>query len=231
MNSINIIEGLEKIIKWRKNKYPEDAYLTSGLTIERLQQLTQGFPFKLPNELSEFYTRYYTNISLAPGLCAFHSLTESLDQCLQGWILRELPDEVLDFSEPKAKGEYLHFFEGCFQDKLFKKVIDYYPHNWCKLPIFYGVCKQVYLIECNKQAADTSPVWVRFIGEEPKIYASSLTSLMLTIAECYETGAYYTVFHEEYGEWEIEEDLEKVELIFEKHNPLQINTWRSIHKN
>jgi hypothetical protein len=229
MNNSNIIEALEKIIKWRKSEYPEDAYLTSGLTIERFQELIQGFPFKLPNELSELYTRYYTNISLAPGLCTFYSLTESLDQCLQHWILRELPDEVLNFSEPQ--GEYLHFFEGCFQDKLFKKVIAYYPHNWCKLPIFSGVCKEVYLIECNKQEADISPVWVRFIGGEPKIYASSLSSLMLTIAECYETGAYYTVFHEEYGEWEIEEDLEKVEVIFEKYNPLQINTWRSLYKN
>jgi hypothetical protein len=83
---------------------------------------------------------------------------------------------------------------------------------------------------CSKEKTDHSPVWLTFQGLETVEYTKSLTNLILTFAECYETGAFYTVFTE-YGEWEIEEDLDKIEQIFEKYNPDQIDTWRSIYRN
>jgi hypothetical protein len=48
--------------------------------------------------------------------------------------------------------------------------------------------------------------------------------MMLTIAECYETGAYYLVEVEEY-QYYLEQDNEKVETIRRKYNPEAWGTY------
>lgn len=99
------------------------------------------------------------------------------------------------------------------------------------LPIFHGDGKDFYFVLCNQEQKSTSPVWCVFAGEGPQVYAASLTSLILTLAECYETGAYYIYFDEECDDFVFGEDLEKVEQIFQKYNPKQMDTWRSIWKD
>jgi hypothetical protein len=73
-----------------------------------------------------------------------------------------------------------------------------------------------------------SPVYCQFPDEEPVIYAECVTSLIVTIAQCYQEGAYYIAIDEETGERSIEQDLDKIEPIFEKFNPDQIDNWRKI---
>lgn len=100
------------------------------------------------------------------------------------------------------------------------------------LPLFHGDGKDFYYVVCDELEKNSSPIWCVFVGEEPRMYAASLTNLILTIAECYETGAYYVVyFDEESGYFDLGEDLEKVEKIFQKYNPEQIDTWRYIWKD
>lgn len=97
------------------------------------------------------------------------------------------------------------------------------------LTLMHGLGKDVYYVLCNREVKDYSPVWHAYAGYSStsvQMYASSLTNLMLTIAECYREGAYYASFDEEVGYLTIEQNLEKVEKIFQKYNPEQIDAWR-----
>jgi hypothetical protein len=73
----------------------------------------------------------------------------------------------------------------------------------------------------NKQA--TAPIYCAvkdihdFEEDEGILCYSSLTNLLLMVAECYETGAYYFHKPSTYGSWR--EDFSKSEPIFHKYHP------------
>lgn len=96
------------------------------------------------------------------------------------------------------------------------------------LTIMHGCGKDVYYVLCNREETEYSPVWYASMGLKPLPFASSLTNLMLTVAECYKEGAYYAQLDREFGYLRIEQDLKKVEKIFQKYNPKQIDSWREI---
>jgi hypothetical protein len=99
---------------------------------------------------------------------------------------------------------------------------DKIPSSTNILPLFHGFGKNFHYVICDEQEND-SPVWCVYVGEEPLMSAASLTSLILTMSECYETGAYYMNIAPE-GNSYVEEDFEKFEKIFEKYNPEQMDT-------
>ncbi|NEP44589.1 MAG: hypothetical protein F6K35_37410 [Okeania sp. SIO2H7] len=92
------------------------------------------------------------------------------------------------------------------------------------LPLFQGFYKDFYYVICG-DIENESPVWCVFVGEGPLEYAASLTSLILTSWECYETGAYYMTVDED-GYSYLEEDNEGVRKVFQKYNPEQMDTFR-----
>jgi hypothetical protein len=96
--------------------------------------------------------------------------------------------------------------------------------------LFHGDRQEIYYVLCDNQERLISPVYCQFPNEEPVIYAECVTSLIITIAQCYQEGAYYIAIDEETGERSIEQDLAKIEPIFEKFNPDRIDTWRKIWK-
>jgi hypothetical protein len=98
------------------------------------------------------------------------------------------------------------------------------------LPLFHGDRQEIYYVLCDNEERMISHVYCQFPGEEPVIYAECVTSLIVTIAQCYQEGAYYIAIDEETGERTIEQDLDKIEPIFEKFNPDRIDTWRKIWK-
>ncbi len=97
--------------------------------------------------------------------------------------------------------------------------------------LFHGDRQEVYYVLCDNQERLISHVYCQFPDEEPVIYAECITSLIVTISQCYQEGAYYIAIDEETGERTIEQDLDKIEPIFEKFNPDQIDTWRKIWKS
>jgi hypothetical protein len=99
------------------------------------------------------------------------------------------------------------------------------------LPLFHGDRQEIYYVLCDNQERLISHVYCQFPNEEPVIYAECVTSLIVTIAQCYQEGAYYIAIDEETGARSIEQDLDKIEPIFEKFNPDQIDTWRKIWKS
>jgi hypothetical protein len=96
--------------------------------------------------------------------------------------------------------------------------------------LFHGDRQEIYYVLCDNEERLVSYVYCQFPDKEPVIYAECVTSLIVTIAQCYQEGAYYIAIDEETGERSIKQDLEKIEPIFEKFNPDQIDTWRKIWK-
>lgn len=119
---------------------------------------------------------------------------------------------------------YFHPFSQSIQSRKTES-------NDYTLLLFHGDRQEVYYVLCNNEERMISPVYCQFSGEEPVIYAECVTSLIVTIAQCYQEGAYYIAINEETGERSIEQDLDKIEPIFEKFNPDQIDTWRKIWKS
>jgi hypothetical protein len=97
--------------------------------------------------------------------------------------------------------------------------------------LFHGDRQEIYYVLCDNEERLISPVYCQFPDEEPVIYAECVTSLIVTIAQCYQEGAYYIAIDEETGERSIEQDLDKIEPIFEKFNPDRIDNWRKIWKS
>jgi hypothetical protein len=225
-----IVESLERIVKCQKAYYQNQACLPLGLTNEQKRILMDGFPFEITKELSDAFDYQVESINFEPHITTFLSLEQSIEQSLFSFN-NEIPNQVFN-----ALGiSNLRYFRGCFKSIVYQKAINTYPYDSFLMPIATGSCRDIYYTKCGKKIVEKSPIWVSFPGENPLEYAGSLTSLMVTIAECYEEGAYYPKFNlydEEFrtGEWVIEDNLEKVESIFEKYNPDQIDNWRKIWK-
>jgi hypothetical protein len=98
------------------------------------------------------------------------------------------------------------------------------------LRLFHGDSNEIYYILCDNKKKVFSNIYCKFPDRETVVYAECLTSWIATIAQCYQEGAYYIAIDPESGERKIEQDLDKVEPIFEKFNPNQIDAWRSIWK-
>ena len=105
---------------------------------------------------------------------------------------------------------------------------DWLEKNSFAFPLFYGNDREVYYIVCYPEEKDYSEVWYVKENSQPKICGINVTSLMLSIAECYETGAYYLARNEEKGGSFLEQDRSKVETIFRKFNPDYIEVWQEI---
>ena len=97
--------------------------------------------------------------------------------------------------------------------------------------LFHGDRQEIYYVLCDNEERMISPVYCQFPEKEPVIYAECFTSLIMTIAQCYQEGAYYIAVDEETGEKSIQQDLDAIEPIFEKFNPDQIDNWRKIWKS
>ncbi|MEL6459648.1 MAG: hypothetical protein AAFQ91_15545 [Cyanobacteria bacterium J06621_15] len=80
--------------------------------------------------------------------------------------------------------------------------------------ILFSIDKSFFFTVGSSEEQELSPIWVMHMGDEPVLCFHSLTNLLLMIAECYETGAYYV---DEKGY--LEEDIDKSSLVFNKYNP------------
>jgi hypothetical protein len=98
-------------------------------------------------------------------------------------------------------------------------------------PLFKGDGGKIYYVIAHGLQVTYSHVYCILPGGEPMIYAECVTSLIVTIAQCYQEGCYHIEIDRETGIREIKQDLDRIEPIFEKFNPDQIDTWRKISEN
>jgi hypothetical protein len=211
----------------------------------------KNFRKELPNQEQQYWFNYHALIfdsisKIADWLFFYH------DDFYHYFNLGNASEQIII----KKIFEFEHFFNS-FPFKLSKELqslcLDYcgsyqiapslffYPtdqaiQNYtfeCQsyfIRLFYGDRQEIYYVLCDNEERLISHVFCQFPNEEPVIYAACITSLIVTIAQCYQEGAYYIAIDEETGERTIEQDLDKIEPIFEKFNPDQIDTWRKIWK-
>jgi cell wall assembly regulator SMI1 len=145
----------------------------------------------------------------------------------------KVPEEIRQFHETGYTSMFLSPYPNHFIS-LDDSIPEYFfsKAEWYEINIAYGSGKEVYQARCYRHQTSFSPVWIRGVGAEPYLYASSLTNSILATAECYESGAYYpTLIKDDRGDfYAVEVDWEKAEPICKKYNPNQIDVWRDLHQ-
>ncbi|MEG3975080.1 hypothetical protein QT970_10720 [Microcoleus sp. herbarium8] len=210
-----LTQSLEKIVNWLRVNDPESvSRLRPGLTDQEIEKITQNLPLL-------FHTTNLTEQEIEQSLPLIlpWEVSEIYRYCNGGIALTPSL-----FLEPLEKA----IENTCYGDWMRGNKIPASSHI---LPLFHGDGKDFYYVICD--SANKSPVWCVYAGEAPRMYAASLTSLILSTWECYETGVYYMYFDEESGYSYVEDDdnSEKAEEIFQKYNPEQMDDWRYFNRD
>ena len=152
----------------------------------------------------------------------------------------KVPKEVSEIDEyfrdiEIAPNLIIPFFKDMVREFYYPDWIqgNYITSNNCAIPLFYGNGKELYYIfgykeEFYEKEKEFSEIWYFSKNSEPKICSTNLTRLLLTIMECYQTGAYYTVIDEKIGVSYLKQDKSKLENIFRKFNPDYLDVWQEI---
>ena len=94
--------------------------------------------------------------------------------------------------------------------------------DWCEhdLYIIHGDDRIIFSTPVLQEKTFEAPIYYHWGHDDPEkgiLCYSSLTNLLLMVAECYETGAYYFYKSGIHGSWQ--EDFTKSEVIFNKYHP------------
>jgi cell wall assembly regulator SMI1 len=143
------------------------------------------------------------------------------------WLGFSLPDEVVTLYEWRngmkagtdAPFIWYHDFMSleAIRDEYRKLTVTWpfydWSNNWLPLFQFEG---EYYFVACTKEPSPALPVRFHMSEEteHPAVY-TSLTSMMLTAAECFESGA-VTLANKDGA---LKEDIRKIAEIHRKHNP------------
>ena len=203
-----LIESLERILAWLSINQPSSvSALQSGLTYSQIQEKTKDLPFKLPTEVIELYQwRNGTQDSELDTARFFPAFTfDSLERALINY------NELIDFAV--KSGQILIFnptTNMSWEDNIDPN--DRYDPKW--FPLF-NFQNEDYYLAIGSEKEEVSSVIMDFSIQDPTTYPKyeSLTKMMLTIAECYEAGVYYS---DEFGLGNSEEIEESIHL---KYNP------------
>jgi hypothetical protein len=146
--------------------------------------------------------------------------------------------ERLPFKLPKEfyifhamHGEEYQMAPGLYSSPLEKRIQSSITNDNGIFTLFQGDQQETYYIVCDDVMRDVSHVYCLVPGREPLVFAECITSFIVAICQCYQEEGYYTSIDELSESITIEQDLNKVELVFEKFNPNQIDNWRQIWKN
>lgn len=183
-----LLEALERIMNWLQQHTPTyAASFQPGLTYEEIWEAVRPLNAELPNEFYELYQ--WRNGSGENQNTLFYPVMQfsPIDAALfdSEWISEDLPTE-----------------EGGFKYQGFR--------------VFPFMCFEgsYYSVVLRNERRETSPViWIPKGDNQVVLRYASITSMMLTFAECYETGAYY-LNRQGY----LEQRSQQVTEIFHKHN-------------
>lgn len=172
-----LTNALERILYWMQKHDPyRISILEPGLTLLEIEEKVRILPFRLPQE---FYELYQWRNGIIPGTRGWSQGFGGRDFSSLDSLIKQYFDSI-DYS-----------IKCAVLDKNSSSVSIRNP-QWFSL---LGYDKQDYFIIGEQEQKQASPVFCFDYGDwndfRPKLKYSSLTSMMLTIAECYETGAYY----------------------------------------
>lgn len=182
-----LTQALNRIMTWLSENQPSfAASFIPGLTNQQIDAAVQHLSFELPEEIYELYL--WRNGTEGRHDCEFYPAMNfvTLEKAVK--LYEDIATN--DGTEEEIRFEGYQLFPFIVTDNEFTNI----------------------LIETKEKS---SPV-IDFYAEdcEPEIVYSSLTNMMLTIAECYETGAYYLA-----KDGFVEQNEVKAAKIFRKYNP------------
>lgn len=161
-----LTDSLNRIQVWLRNNYPAVAEsVTPGLASEEIQEIIQTLPFSLPEEICELYqwSRGHTEENR-------RNYTHIFDP-YEGMALCSLERAIEIY--PSFEDE----FEECARKYIGKPLF----------PIFEFDGSYLCVVGDWEEDAKTPIIFVSEINEIHNKY-TSLTSMILTIAECFENG-------------------------------------------
>jgi len=204
-----LIEAANRILSWlmvNKNSYA--LALQAGLSYSEIQEKTKNLPFKLPMEVIELYQwRNGTKDSEQYTARFFPAFTfNSLDQALIHY------KELIDFSEESGQ---ISKYDPVTNDSWEETIDPSEIYNPMWFPIFTFKNQWHSYLAIGGENEDATSVILDFSIEDSTPYPKyeSLTKMLLTIAECYEVGAYYS------GEISIRSNSDQAKSIRVKYNP------------
>ncbi|MGB3757344.1 MAG: SMI1/KNR4 family protein [Rivularia sp. (in: cyanobacteria)] len=182
-----LTQALNRIMTWLSENQPSfAASFLPGLTNEQIHAAVQHLPFELPEEIYELYR--WRNGTQERHDCDFYPAMEFLTIEKAVKLYEDIATN--DGTEEEIRFEGYKFFTFIVTDNDFTNILIGTKEK--PLPVIY-----FYAEDC-----------------ETEIAYSSLTNMMLTIAECYETGAYYLT-----EDGFVEQNEVKSAEIFRKYNP------------
>lgn len=183
-----LTQALNRIMIWLSKNQPSFANsFLPGLTNQEIQTKIQHLPIELPEEIYELYC--WRNGTEGRHNCEFYPALNFLT--LEKAVKLYEDIVTLDNTEEEIKFEGYKLFPFITTDAELTNVLVKDKQEKSSLII------DLYLEDC-----------------EPEIIYTSLTNMMLTIAECYETGAYYLS-----EDGFVEQNEAKATEILRKYNP------------
>lgn len=205
-----LTDALRRIESWLQHHAPSMLEtLLPGLTEPEIEQATTDLPFYMPDDLCELYQWRNGNAMSVDYGASF------------------LPAYVLNPLEVAVKR---------YQQEVNFQGWEMWDQRW--LPLFQYEC-DYFFAEVGKPVQSPSKIR-EFFREDPSynLVYHSLTSMMQTIAECYETGAYWieskdrSRYDPETGEIQtfvveqVERDHDSALEIHRNYNPdIKPRTW------
>ncbi|MEM7725579.1 MAG: HEAT repeat domain-containing protein [Cyanobacteria bacterium P01_A01_bin.45] len=193
-----LTNALNRILDWiEQHRSYYVKYLQPGLSKDEIDNLVKDLPFQLPLEIYDLYQ--WRNGALHEG----ENLYDKGLIFKPAWSFRPLQEVVKICLENINKQKHLKNHLMYFSDWKF------YGEKFDILPIFYTI--RYYDIDCYRSGnlwiskeKDLNPVIFNDFEEGENILEkySSITSMMLTIAECYENGIYNKYIFGKYYELE-----------------------------
>lgn len=170
MSSTSTIAGiLSQILNHTAKVNPSlRANLRKGLSKTQIKEKTRTFPFRLPREVEDLYQwRDGMGTDVQDDFLFHYHYFPPLHKALEEYRMN-LTWRVLGDDDPTIVPNLLPLF--CFQSE------------------FYGTY-------CRREKQDTAPIY--FIHHGEYLVYESLTTMLLAILECYETGAYQPVIEDD----------------------------------
>ncbi|HEY9815630.1 MAG TPA: SMI1/KNR4 family protein [Candidatus Obscuribacterales bacterium] len=163
----DLIDALERIYAWLQKNKPEYMYrFQPGLPLDYLQKKLKKFPRYLPQEL---YTLYQ-----------WHNGTNNEDWDCGIFVYHSFLD--IDYAMKQAEFGFINH-----SSQIRNRQREYLPTYVFPFCDFEG---EHFVVEGMDYESETAPVYFMDQLGEIHLAFTSLTTMMLTIAECYETGIY-----------------------------------------
>lgn len=164
INSLpSIAEIMEEILTYTASVDPDlRASLRDGLSYDQIEEKSRDFGLEIPREVKDLYAWH-------DGM---HAENREDHQLLYYHYFLPL-DEALELCEHFEEVEFFRYSEDLLGNKI--------------LPLFEYEC-EYYAARCNSEKQDRAPIYFVYHGE--KVVYDSLTTMLMSILECYRIGAY-----------------------------------------